>query len=1250
MNRHQARRNGCATVLLALLVGLCGCGTESPTRIVRPPAPPPPFVPQAVDVALGSSGSTVTLMTTPGGGYSLNGEAFTSGGEVAAANGNAYVLTLREGTWSTTFKAPDPVGVPLGKSGESVTITKAEDGSYRIGQDELTEGIAVRARNGNVYKLSVSADGGWAAVFQPPDPVLVTLGTSGSTVEIQRAEDGSYRIGQEELTEDYAVQAANGNWYTLTLAADGLWIATYRAEATRVALGKRGAGLDLVREEDGSYSLDGRVVESGTVLQGRNGGAYRLTLGPDGTWIAEYQVQDQRVPLGTSGFVTLTRAENGDWSGGDGPVQDGDTLVAENGGSYMLRFRNGYWSAEFIPEREKIAGTGLVATRREDGRGYRIGTSALLRNSGRGDVTVDQGRYHVWKQGRKLRGARFDSKPDGFGAGAGNFRIGTTRGVAKVSEDDDETLANENRTKLIVGGGEFAFGKLLNRGTASFKGENLVLETRENIQALREEAVSLLQIFDDDLDSLRKYLGLVWQRAQEAIDKIFSPGRVELKRTTRENALIETFDNLIEVLSSETAFEAATREDGGGIFEIAALSQEEAREVYRAVALYSRVVFRATRGTRYGAVRTTVRDLGYAVNSLTLSADGAGVGAFGYSTIPDTVRSRSIESEGSAYYEGGTVAVSGDGKLYTGDIELLVLLRSDTVSGLITNLRDEKGEQWSYLHSGVDAIVLPDANLRIEADWDSQADPAARAMIHYNRRFQGPAMARSTFMGHLLGVGASAGGQVVGVWSVGDASGTANYLVGGFGAERMADRPQERNVPDEGEGSQTTVVPLGTYIENGILTVRGTQYGPNLSTTETEKDWDDEMQLLDDGRRIDETYRIPLGELLARQDDEREYLGRNLLDLAREEIGRLREQLAAVVGLNDDTQAALGWRARIWEQVNDRIRARLFGTDDYVVAGEDYLNDAGISADDPRKWSSGYPVDRRGRPLDTKAVQALDAVIQALESPDGLEEAVKENSDGVFTREDGQPFRAADYGGIGEIWDRAEARIRLWLGSTEYTRFGAWRKQTAPNAWSDYKDRLEGSENGPNSFAYSQLSQTHLSAVGYPAGGLATYQGETVATQGSTFYTGPIALVARWHATSRRRTEVGLLSAVISDLQSHAGKPLTYTAPYAGGEREKPVGEILLANIEIQVDEEGRLYFSDQDPRIARIGFTNQGERGPLLSDDPSASVSIEGKFVGQALDGPQGAVGIWTLHRNGDTRIGTGGKLYGAFGAELRP
>lgn len=61
-----------------------------------------PDQPETVEVKLGSSGSTVVLMTSEDGDYTLNGVPF-SGGGVVAENGAAYMLEFKDGKWVATW-------------------------------------------------------------------------------------------------------------------------------------------------------------------------------------------------------------------------------------------------------------------------------------------------------------------------------------------------------------------------------------------------------------------------------------------------------------------------------------------------------------------------------------------------------------------------------------------------------------------------------------------------------------------------------------------------------------------------------------------------------------------------------------------------------------------------------------------------------------------------------------------------------------------------------------------------------------------------------------------------------------------------------------------------------------------------------------------------------------------------------------------------------------------------------------------
>ena len=151
MYSNRVKRGAGLMALVLLAFGLAGCGSE-PAPVVQPPAPPPappPFQPQPVEVALGEHGGTVTLMTAEGGGYTLNGEAF-AGGEVEAENGSKYLLALEDDKWTAVFQMADGIEVMLGDHGGTVTITKAEDGTYWIGDMGIESGGTVAAENGNI--------------------------------------------------------------------------------------------------------------------------------------------------------------------------------------------------------------------------------------------------------------------------------------------------------------------------------------------------------------------------------------------------------------------------------------------------------------------------------------------------------------------------------------------------------------------------------------------------------------------------------------------------------------------------------------------------------------------------------------------------------------------------------------------------------------------------------------------------------------------------------------------------------------------------------------------------------------------------------------------------------------------------------------------------------------------------------------------------------------------------------------------
>lgn len=135
---------------------------------MRTPPLPPPFIPQAVEVALGTSGETLTLITTEAGGYTLNGEAFVSGTSVMASNGSTYTLALEGASWRAAYSAPAPIRVLLGATGEMISIDRSEDGRYQSNGNAIENGTVITAENGNMYRVVIRDDGMFIAEFVSP--------------------------------------------------------------------------------------------------------------------------------------------------------------------------------------------------------------------------------------------------------------------------------------------------------------------------------------------------------------------------------------------------------------------------------------------------------------------------------------------------------------------------------------------------------------------------------------------------------------------------------------------------------------------------------------------------------------------------------------------------------------------------------------------------------------------------------------------------------------------------------------------------------------------------------------------------------------------------------------------------------------------------------------------------------------------------------------------------------------------------
>ena len=360
-----------ASLAVAALLALAiGCGGDGGTTSTPPPAPPP-FQPQSVPVTLGESGGTVTLMTTQAGGYTLNGQALASGATVTGEGDREYVLTLAGGAWSAAYKVPEH-SVTLGMSGETVTITQAEDRTYMVGEAALGDGNTWTASNGNMYRISAGTSGMLQAEYVAPDPEDVALGQSDETIQLQRLESGQYTLDGQLFISGEVLALADGRRFRFTRTIDGMWMAEFMPPPpVTVQLGTTSMTVLLTMLETGGYAIAGQAIESGEV-RAVNNRSYRFTQAAGGGWSAAFVSETVRVPLGSQGAsIQITTLETGGFNYQGSTVSSGQSITV-NGNQYRVTYGNGRWVGEFVPETITVSVSGTDITipivRQENGQ------------------------------------------------------------------------------------------------------------------------------------------------------------------------------------------------------------------------------------------------------------------------------------------------------------------------------------------------------------------------------------------------------------------------------------------------------------------------------------------------------------------------------------------------------------------------------------------------------------------------------------------------------------------------------------------------------------------------------------------------------------------------------------------------------------------------------------------------------------------------------------------------------------------
>ncbi len=1487
---------------------MAGCGGDEPAQTVRQPAPTPPpaFQPQPVEITLGTSGDTVTLMTTEGGGFTLNGEAFESGGSVTAGNGGQYTLTLADGSWTAQFDAHEimvtlgtseemvtitqaedgtywlgemavrsgetihtaangneyvlsittdengaitwmasyrapmiqvmlglsgdtvtleksedgsywlegmsvtsgettahagngntytltmgedgmwmaeymamVVEVMLGTSGETVTVSKSEDGSYRMGEMQVEDGVTVAtASNGNRYRLMMDTEGMWMAEYVPLTGT-VTVGTLGVTLETVQAEDGSWTVvspvsGEPETLTDGATFMVGGNTYTLMDDGEGNWMATYREETVSVMLGMSGETVMLTKREDGSYWLGEMRVEDGvTMVTAANGNMYTLSMDADGMWTAMHDAPQTQVALGTSGTtVTLVREEDGTYTLDGEMFRSGGEVTAGNGNVYTVTMVDGAWMAEYQPESMSIEGTGgLMAVSREDGEGYDV-DGAMLPSSGMGDIdTESSGSYRVRMEDGMLTGMRLDNVK----IGAAKFRTGGLSENPAMRGDDKSTAdINEANTALVVKGENYSFADLLGDGVSQTKGTNFVTEARTKLEGIREKVVQILDVFEKDKER-DEQIEKQWGTAASGNAKTNVKGVLEtvfdgenkgtddskFKDLTEpdDDKALGRIDDLIEALTSVEELAAGLKDNED--LKVAKEDADDAGTIFAATKTESTVTYGMHGNTRYGTIiREERKD---ATEKADYDADPkmGELGAFAFGVTDNTSRSRYVQTKGTARYEGETLAVSGAGKQYAGDIEISINFTAEKVDGLVTNLMTAEGESWEYLFGEVDSIVLPEAKLKTQGDWKLAKEEGAT--INFGRRAGSyrPQEVDSTFEGRLLGGNSApeAGSEVVGVWSVGAGVKTGNavgsdessYLAGGFGANRVADEPVRRPSVDDGTAVSAKNESSGaTTIENGKLTAKPQAwawYYETLTEAQAKGRSDTTPDGLSPGKfaggvdalyfrmadesgtdnvkkgTAKESVEIALADLLAKEGGEYTHNSpKTWVQDARERIQKQRDKIAGLKAIGDlETQ-----EQEAWDEVLIRLTANVFwdvASEGGTVGGDGIsrLRLGGTTSSASEEIHTELPLkivdDGNGTATGTipgDALDRIDAILEALSSAESLEAAFDPGQDGLFVVEDGdeeKSFLDAN-GDDGELFDSAGGKRLIWntsasaifnqpqwqikatVASTDYTRFGVWRIQHARNAlraknW--YHQEVEA-------FLWSPLPvATARTRAQLPAGGQATYEGKTVAYLGEmtarnddankglqAAYEGKVSVEVQWYevgesvpafasSTNARTAAVGgYVTTVLSDLRSVSNGDYLYhyTGRTADGVQE--VRRLTFQKISFASGDGFKLdrpdlknlvgdYAMDwgyaAGSRTVKIDYRDSGV-AQGTQDHDSNGIGYSFQFVGNSADGPLGVMGIYRFSPKGTGGFGTKAvaagspiqdlALEGAFGADL--
>ena len=1205
-------------------------------------------------VPLGRSGEALLITRREDGLYEGNDMVFASGGIVTAANGNQYTLTFADDRWTSAFLPPEPVPVGLGRSGEVALVTRTEGGSYQVGGQAIVSGSIVRSSTGATYRL-VMQEGAWTATFEPGPPVVVSLGSSGQIVVLQLGEDGNYLRDGRPFASGTTVDVG-GESFLLTLQ-NGQWTAVSQAPVLQmVTLGTSGVTLTLQRGSDGGWTENGQAVQNGDVHRvGSN--RYRLLLGDNGEWSAEYL--RSTIPVeGAGGLIILFQEEDGTLTYNGDAVRDG-SVITQDGRTYeLLELSDGTWLATpgTAPpasgdQTVSLPGSGrsIVLTRRDDGsyayENTAVTDGQVIRVSGV-DYRLNRNSRGVWSAAAITGGnvnpgtvggptqtdevdtfteSRFGSATDNL-YGVRFRRRGraavTTRGTSMIP-----ARINDDTTQYPDVNGERP-ADLPDFPVYGLVGQGLVSQERtyaETAKAKLEEIISVIQLnkplYAADSVDPDDHIGTdgdggLWDDAETAVGRIFglavtdnplgrnpAGSRVDVDEVDDIiAALQDAINSLSDLAAFEQEFEDAIALKNTNLTPASTADDTDFDADDFFTGVMSKIRFGSTNGTRFGVYayrrKTNLNDAAVTQHAAQSGTDIEwDTGVIAYTPL-DGPSSGDIPSRGQARFQGDTVAIdittTSSPVLYAGKIELIASFAKGEVNGTVTALKDEDGGAWefestrSFRDEVVKSITLPKASKTgVDAAHHgfyeaTVAQTTNEATLAFERNLRDEAdFTEVTFEVQLLDDATEA----LGVWKAFD-------LEGSFGATRSGTvtTPTLPSFTDRGDGVEaaTRVVYIGTTSSVDAITTN----------------------------EEDNTFTLTRDNLGAPPGD----LGAN------DDTNQLIYTLTSLYSSGTRTVRGPGFAANARTLVS-RWRAELAKSNVGLVAdagnniveidasfrtnAEAALNQIASSGFVPA-WASDWDGD--GDTDEADWLRALSDVNSALSSRSRFK--AEQESDGVFSS-----LSYTDQ----QIDTLIAATTRnldftLRMDRTRYTRFGVW-SQKAPDLATDSLTST-GDTIDTGTLAYSFLEGEGGTGLTF----IADYRGTTVAVDqdNGNLYRGTIDLTVNWNDNGDGG---GSLTSSITDLRGVSG-----TSAYLQHD-DKDVRTIFFPAVTVATA--GTFTGSSLS---VDIGYRN-GQQDAAVA----ANGTFDGVFVGDSHnEGPLGVLGRWS--------IAAPINFQGSFGADLQP